>query len=120
LDPKSYGRVLDLSVHTILGQEVEVKAAFSKEEAFDVLVAKKDKKIYLPHLPDEATEEILFDHFKKFGEIESVQILLGTRTTKKLNYGFITYYDQESLQEALLEGSTQHIKELDQTVRIFK
>jgi RNA recognition motif-containing protein len=110
---------LALPVHTILGQEVEVKAAFSKEEAFEVLVAKKDKKIYLPHLPDEAKEAILFDHFKKFGEIESVQILLGTRTTNKLNYGFITYYDEESLQQALEEGQTQYIKAIDQTVRIF-
>jgi RNA recognition motif-containing protein len=106
-------------VHTILGHDVEVKAAFSKEEAFEVLVAKKDKKIYLPQLPDEATEAILYDYFKNFGEIESVQILLGTRTTQKLNYGFITYFDKESLERALEEGQTQYIKALDHTVRIF-
>jgi hypothetical protein len=46
--------------------------------------------------------------------------LLGTRTTQKLNYGFITYYDKESLEQALEEGQTQYIKALDHTVRIFK
>lgn len=120
MDPSSNERVLTTLTHQILGTEVEIKPAFTAKEAFDLLVSKKHKKLYLPLLPDECTEEIIMEHFQQFGEIETQQFLSGPSGAIKRKFGFITFYESKSLENAL-SGSPMHfIEKIGQKVFIFR
>ena len=96
-----------------------IEPAFTAEEAFDFLVSRKDKKLYIPSLGDECTEELLQEHFQKFGEVEVVQILMGPVGDKKRKFGFVTFYENNSLLNALDGPSMHYIQKIDQEVSII-
>lgn len=58
-------------------------------------------KIYIGNLPYKLSEAQLGDYFNSFGEITDLVIIKDRDTGRSKGFGFITFGEQSSAQEAL-------------------
>ncbi|KAK2952768.1 putative DNA mismatch repair protein Mlh1 [Blattamonas nauphoetae] len=73
--------------------------------------------VFVGHIPFNATEEELYNHFASFGEIHNVRIVKDKVTRKGKGFGFITFEDDLSVIAALsLNGSQMG----DQQLRVTR
>ncbi len=61
------------------------------------------KKLFVGGLSWNTTEDDLRESFSKFGEIEDVKILFDRDTGKSRGFGFITFNEDESADNAISE-----------------
>lgn len=66
-------------------------------------------KIYIGNLPYKLSEAQLGDHFNSFGEITDLVIIKDRDTGRSKGFGFITFGEQSSAQEAL----SMHEKDIE-------
>jgi len=70
-----------VDLHTVSGNKILVKRAEAKEAY---------RKIFVGGLSPEVTEEQIRDHFVQYGEIDSVELPVGTRGTRR-SFVFVVY-----------------------------
>ncbi len=66
-------------------------------------------KIYVGNLSYRTGEEQLSQHFEKFGQIASVIIVMDRLTNRSKGFGFITFENQASAQQAVQEMNGKEI-----------
>lgn len=78
------------------------------------------KSVYAEHIPSSWDEEEVKDHFRIFGEIESIALSKNLRSTKRSDFAFINYKTHEAAlscietftckQSTNDDGSKAHVK----------
>jgi RNA recognition motif-containing protein len=86
----------------ILGKQIFLKAAESKEGTREKLENEQPRKLFIDHVPESLNQEILSEYFKKFGLIEDLKVCNQTRKDgTKLRYSFILFKEEESLKKTV-------------------
>lgn len=67
-------------------------------------------KIYVGGLADPTTEEALRTHFEQHGTVESVDIILDTKTGKSKGIGFVKMPSSEEAQKAISNLNTKDLE----------
>lgn len=75
------------------------------------------QELYVGDLDEQMTEEILMSHFKQFGHIYSIKIMRHAKTHKSRGFGFISFYEKKSAEEAVRRAN--HTKILDNDIRVY-
>ncbi|XP_022865573.1 multiple RNA-binding domain-containing protein 1-like [Olea europaea var. sylvestris] len=123
-DSDSSGKTLNKNKHGPVGDTLEpeisegetedVSSEISSEKIFhsdDLSSSTKDEKegiletgrLYIRNLPYTATEEELEEHFRKFGDISEVHIVVDRDTKRSKGIAFVLYALPESAARALEE-----------------
>jgi RNA recognition motif-containing protein len=92
--------------HSIKGRRIEVEKALSQVEAKKRLEAHKELKLHLGGLPEDITENDLYDYFQEFGEIRNVYIIYDFDTKKSRGFGFIEFKKRKDADRCL---NAEHI-----------
>ncbi len=64
-------------------------------------------KIYIGNLNFSTTADSLEQHFSQFGPIADVRIIKDRETGRSRGFGFITYQDEQSVQNSLAANNTE-------------
>ena len=70
-------------------------------------------KIFIGGIPANTTREELFDHFKQYGVILDLVIIKDKQTHNPRGFGFVTYQDEDSFENALKDKHFFHGKEIE-------
>lgn len=106
--------------HILMGKQIQLKQAFSKEQTRLKLLDEQKRKLYIENIPEELFKEHFEKYFKVFGELEEIRVIHDKRKngTKK-NFCFILFKKAEGLNNLLVKGSTHtiegHVLECRQT-----
>jgi len=88
--------VMDKRPHTLDGRTISPKRAVSKEETEKNNGALSQvKKIFVGGIKEDTEEEHIREVFRKFGEIESIEVLVDRDTQKKRGFAFVTFLDHD-------------------------
>ncbi|TSL04383.1 Heterogeneous nuclear ribonucleoprotein A/B [Bagarius yarrelli] len=90
----SVERVLQQKEHRLDGRQIDPKKA---------MAMKKDPvmKIFVGGLNPETTEEKIREYFGAFGEIESIELPMDPKSSKRRGFVFITYKEESSVKKVL-------------------
>jgi RNA recognition motif-containing protein len=96
--------VVDIVVNAFIeldGRLLDVKRALAR----GMRSTSKDTnhKLFLGGLPYEATEEGVKEYFNRFGRVVSVQIVMDRGSGRPRGFGFVSFEDNESVDNALAE-----------------
>lgn len=61
------------------------------------------KKLYVGNIPFQAREEELKDFFSTVGEVESVKIIIDSRTGQSRGFGFVEMSSEEDARRAIAD-----------------
>ena len=61
-------------------------------------------KIFIGNITEDTNEEMLYDYFCKYGEIDGAYIKTSSKGLKNYNFGFVTFLEESSVQEAVRDG----------------
>ena len=64
-------------------------------------------KIYVGNLPYSTDNDDLESHFKQYGEISEVKLIMDRETGRSKGFAFITFADQQSAQASLASNETE-------------
>jgi len=88
--------VMEKRPHTLDGRTISPKRAVSKEETEKNNGALSQvKKIFVGGIKEDTEEEHIREVFKKFGEIESIEVLVDRDTQKKRGFAFVSFLDHD-------------------------
>lgn len=59
------------------------------------------KKIYIGNLSFSTTEEMLSEEFSKFGQVDSVRIIMDRQTGASKGFGFVEMFQEEDAAKAI-------------------
>nr|CAB3253742.1 heterogeneous nuclear ribonucleoproteins A2/B1 [Phallusia mammillata] len=96
---KMVDKVMDARPHKLDGRTVTPKRAVSREDSERPGAHATVKKIFVGGIRDEATEEQLRDHFKKFGSVDLIEIMEDRVSGKKRGFAFVTFSDHDSVDK---------------------
>lgn len=103
-------RVVTQMTHKLCGKEVECKQALSKQDSNQRVNEEKSKKVFVGGLPLEATENDLYEYFKKFGEIKACRIIYKHESSISRGFGFVIFGTKEIADEVLMKKDQHYIK----------
>ncbi|KAK3737510.1 hypothetical protein QZH41_001654 [Actinostola sp. cb2023] len=98
---RNYGFVCFKS--STVAEEVLDENHVLQGKSIDVRRTKKYRVVYAGGLQSHFTEDIVKEHFSKFGNVESVQFIDHSRMQSKSGYAFITFTTIEEAARALSE-----------------
>ncbi|XP_068658736.1 heterogeneous nuclear ribonucleoprotein Q-like isoform X2 [Aristolochia californica] len=78
------------------GTKVRAEVAFAKTMEPDEEVMSQVKSVFLDGLPANWDEAHVHEQFRKFGEIENVELACNMPTAKRKDFGFITFQTRDS------------------------
>ncbi len=64
-------------------------------------------KIYIGNLNFSTNADTLEQHFSQFGPVADVRIIKDRETGRSRGFGFITYQDEQSVQNSLAANNTE-------------
>lgn len=102
--------VVTQMTHKLCGKEVECKQALSKQDSNQRVNEEKSKKVFVGGLPLEATENDLYEYFKKFGEIKACRIIYKHESSISRGFGFVIFGTKEIADEVLMKKDQHYIK----------
>jgi len=88
--------------HVIDGKEVEVKRAVPRESVNKPENHISVKKLYVNGIKEDHTEEMLKEHFSKFGTVSDVDIIKDKGTGKKRGFAFVQFNDYDPVDKCVL------------------
>ncbi|XP_059381776.1 heterogeneous nuclear ribonucleoprotein A/Bb [Carassius carassius] len=93
-DAESVDKVLEQKEHRLDGRQIDPKRAMAiKKELV--------KKIFVGGLNPETTEEKVREYFGAFGEIETIELPMDTKTNKRRGFVFITFKEESAIKKIL-------------------
>ncbi|XP_026052645.1 heterogeneous nuclear ribonucleoprotein A/B-like [Carassius auratus] len=93
-DAESVDKVLEQKEHRLDGRQIDPKRAMAiKKELV--------KKIFVGGLNPETTEEKVREYFGAFGEIETIELPMDTKTNKRRGFVFITFKEESAIKQIL-------------------
>lgn len=115
----TYQRAIDMEAvlkrnHTLQGYTMQIKKAISKDQSRKKVVEEKFRKLFIVGLPQDAKKYHIKEHFKKYGEIEDVRIIVDKMAKTSRGFGFVLFQQASTLNKVLAE-EIQH-KILGKTV----
>ena len=90
--------------HTIIGKEVDINEAFTKEQTRNKLLEEKSRKLYITGIPKELGEAEIEAYFKRFGVIVSTRVIHDPSKKKEKGYGFVLFQTQGGLKNSVSIG----------------
>eukprot|EP00262_Sarcandra_glabra_P021320 TRINITY_DN8956_c0_g1_i2.p1 TRINITY_DN8956_c0_g1~~TRINITY_DN8956_c0_g1_i2.p1 ORF type:complete len:665 (+),score=148.07 TRINITY_DN8956_c0_g1_i2:233-2227(+) len=100
------------------GTDVRAEVAFSKSAEPDEEVMSQVKSVFLDGLPTSWDEEQVREQFKKYGEIDNVQLARNMPTAKRKDFGFINFTTREAASACIEEVNKDGIGEGAQKVSV--
>jgi heterogeneous nuclear ribonucleoprotein A1/A3 len=88
--------------HSIDGKTVETKRAMPREESDSSESHLTVNKLWLGGLTESHSEQILRDHYGKYGNIEKIEIMMDRATGRPRGFGFITFVDSDAVDKVIL------------------
>ena len=67
----------------------------------DNLAEDKSSTLFIRNLPFTATDDILSEHFKRFGSVRYARIVIDQTTERSRGVGFVCFYDKEDVDVCL-------------------
>uniref|UniRef100_V9KVZ5 Heterogeneous nuclear ribonucleoprotein A/B-like protein n=1 Tax=Callorhinchus milii TaxID=7868 RepID=V9KVZ5_CALMI len=95
-DPESVDKVLKYKEHKLDGRVIDPKRAQAMKGKEPI------KKIFVGGLDPDCPEEKVRNYFGTFGEIESIELPMDTKTNKRRGFCFITFKDENPVK-AIME-----------------
>ncbi len=83
-------------------KEQAVDAAGGEEEV--PAAVRPNNRVFLPWIPEGATDEVLREHFGRFGRISACFIPVDPRSGKPKRFAFITFSSKEQAAAAVAQG----------------
>eukprot|EP00262_Sarcandra_glabra_P015864 TRINITY_DN499_c0_g3_i2.p1 TRINITY_DN499_c0_g3~~TRINITY_DN499_c0_g3_i2.p1 ORF type:complete len:781 (-),score=224.86 TRINITY_DN499_c0_g3_i2:533-2875(-) len=80
----------------VLGCDRSAKVAFAQPSNPSEEALSQVKTVYVEGLPDSWDEEKLKEHCKQYGEIKKVQLSRNFTSTKRKDFGFVSFTSRES------------------------
>lgn len=107
--------------HFILGKQVQLKQAFSKEYTRQKLLDEQKRKLFLEEIPKDMEKEEFQKYFKKYGELEEVRVIHKKRKngTEK-HFCFVMFKHQDDFNKVLAEKTTHIINGVSLECRQIK
>lgn len=106
-DSDQVSKVLSM-IHVIEGRKVDVQLASRKGEKKEWKEELKKKRIFISNLPNNFTNEELYQHFSKYGEVRNAYIIKDFMTDQSKNYGYIEFSEVGIVHSVLKEQVTIH------------
>ncbi|KAG1354545.1 putative nucleolin [Cocos nucifera] len=100
------------------GTDVRAEVSFSKTIEPDDQVMAQVKSIFVDGLPASWDETRVRQQFKKFGEIESVQLARNMLTAKRKDFGFVSFTTRQAALDCMEKVNKDGIGEGDQKVLV--
>jgi len=103
--------------HTIKGSCVDCKEALSKNEAKQKELDERQRKLFVGGLPKNLKDEVLRDHFSKFGNVQKAYVVKDYKSGNTRGFGFVIFADSESYNKALYSPELHIIQDKEIHVR---
>ncbi|XP_030624382.1 heterogeneous nuclear ribonucleoprotein D-like isoform X2 [Chanos chanos] len=94
-DAESVERVLELKEHKLDGKLIDPKRAKAMKGK------EPPKKVFVGGLSPDTSEDQIREYFGTFGEIESIELPMDTKTNERRGFCFVTYVEEEPVQKLL-------------------
>ncbi|KAG5834384.1 heterogeneous nuclear ribonucleoprotein D-like [Anguilla rostrata] len=94
-DADSVERVLELKEHKLDGKLIDPKRAKAMKGK------EPPKKVFVGGLSPETSEDQIRDYFGTFGDIDSIELPMDTKTNERRGFCFVTYLEEEPVQKLL-------------------
>ncbi|KAJ8346353.1 hypothetical protein SKAU_G00277540 [Synaphobranchus kaupii] len=88
-------RVLELKEHKLDGKLIDPKRAKAMKGK------EPPKKVFVGGLSPETSEDQIRDYFGKYGDIDSIELPIDTKTNERRGFCFVTYMEEEPVQKLL-------------------
>ncbi|ESN91011.1 hypothetical protein HELRODRAFT_90523, partial [Helobdella robusta] len=85
--------------HIIDDKQVDPKRAMPREESNKPELHQSIKKVFIGGIKEPLDENDIREHFSKFGNIESIDMVTDKDTGKKRGFCFMTYDDTDSVDK---------------------
>lgn len=114
----AYTKIFGKSVHVIDNAQLRVSMwkKTSKNQVFEDMINKR--KIFIKNLNPKATENQIFQYFKKFGNLENVEIPKNHHNNLQRSIAFVLFEEESTIERVLLM-SKQIQKETGFKVRAY-
>ncbi|XP_061647657.1 heterogeneous nuclear ribonucleoprotein A3 isoform X1 [Phyllopteryx taeniolatus] len=89
--------------HKVDGRVVEPKRAVSREDSNKPGAHLTVKKIFVGGIKEDTEEYHIRDYFKKYGKIESIDIMEERSTGKKRGFCFVTFDDHDTVDKIVAQ-----------------
>ncbi|XP_057708163.1 heterogeneous nuclear ribonucleoprotein A3 isoform X1 [Corythoichthys intestinalis] len=89
--------------HKVDGRVVEPKRAVSREDSNKPGAHLTVKKIFVGGIKEDTEEYHIRDYFKKYGKIESIEIMEERQTGKKRGFCFVTFDDHDTVDKIVAQ-----------------
>ncbi|XP_077391963.1 heterogeneous nuclear ribonucleoprotein A3 isoform X1 [Festucalex cinctus] len=89
--------------HKVDGRVVEPKRAVSREDSNKPGAHLTVKKIFVGGIKEDTEEYHIRDYFKKYGKIESIEIMEERSTGKKRGFCFVTFDDHDTVDKIVAQ-----------------
>ncbi|XP_038671338.1 heterogeneous nuclear ribonucleoprotein D0-like [Scyliorhinus canicula] len=87
-------RVLELKEHKLDGRVVDPKRAIAMKK-------EPVKKIFVGGLHPDTPEDKIREYFGTFGEVESIELPMDSKTNKRRGFCFISFKEEETVKKVL-------------------
>ncbi|XP_015193932.1 heterogeneous nuclear ribonucleoprotein D-like isoform X2 [Lepisosteus oculatus] len=94
-DSGSVDRVLELKEHKLDGKLIDPKRAKAMKGK------EPPKKVFVGGLSPETSEDQIREYFGRFGDIDSIELPMDTKTNERRGFCFVTYVDEDPVQKLL-------------------
>lgn len=104
--------------HEIKGSYVDCKEALSKNEAKLKELDERQRKLFVGGLPKNLKDEVLREHFLKFGKVQKAYVVKDYKSGNTRGFGFVIFADSESYNKAfyspedhIIQDKLIHVRE---------
>ncbi|MBN3312483.1 HNRDL protein, partial [Atractosteus spatula] len=94
-DSGSVDRVLELKEHKLDGKLIDPKRAKAMKGK------EPPKKVFVGGLSPETSEDQIREYFGRFGDIDSIELPMDTKTNERRGFCFVTYVEEDPVQKLL-------------------
>ncbi|XDV53761.1 hypothetical protein PO909_022187 [Leuciscus waleckii] len=94
-DADSVDKVLELKEHKLDGKLIDPKRAKA------IKGKEPPKKVFVGGLSPDTTEELIREYFGAYGDIESIELPMDTKTNERRGFCFVTYVLEDPVQKLL-------------------
>uniref|UniRef100_A0A673FR05 Heterogeneous nuclear ribonucleoprotein D like n=1 Tax=Sinocyclocheilus rhinocerous TaxID=307959 RepID=A0A673FR05_9TELE len=94
-DAESVDRVLELKEHKLDGKLIDPKRAKAMKGK------EPPKKVFVGGLSPDTSEEQIREYFGAYGEIESIELPMDTKTNERRGFCFVTYVSEDPVHQLL-------------------
>uniref|UniRef100_A0A0K0DU52 Heterogeneous nuclear ribonucleoprotein A1 n=1 Tax=Strongyloides stercoralis TaxID=6248 RepID=A0A0K0DU52_STRER len=91
--------------HNIDGKVVDTKRAVPRDQSKGGDANLSSKRLYVSGIRESHTEDMLTEHFKKFGNVLKTEIINDKQTEKPRGFAFVTFDDYDCVDKCVLVKS---------------